>query len=269
MAKSHKAKPLRFRTIWISDVHLGYKGCKADYLLDFLKHTVSEYLYLVGDIVDIWSMKKTVFWPQAHNNVLRKILSKAKKGTKVVYIPGNHDELFRDHVGNHFGNIAIIKEELHTNSNGLQFLILHGDEFDMEVKCNKILEIIGNQAYGFILELNRIVNFIRKILGFPYWSLSSFLKHKVKNAVEYIHRFELAVAREAHRRKVDGLICGHIHKSNIREIDGIRYCNTGDWVESCTALVEHRNGKMEILHWADEMRKREQNKTVSSIKQVA
>ncbi|MGD8591508.1 MAG: UDP-2,3-diacylglucosamine diphosphatase [Gammaproteobacteria bacterium] len=269
MAKIHKVKPLRFRSIWISDVHLGFKGCKADYLLDFLKHTHSEYLYLVGDIVDIWSMKKSVFWPQAHNNVLRKILTKAKKGTKVVYIPGNHDELFRDHVGVHFGSIEIKKEELHISQQGLQFLILHGDEFDSAVKCNKILEIIGNHAYDVILELNRVVNFIRKKFGFPYWSLSTYLKHKVKNAVEYIDRFELAVAHEAHRRKVDGLICGHIHKSNLRDINGIRYCNTGDWVENCTALVEHRNGEMEILHWADEMNKREQNIAAKSIKQVA
>jgi UDP-2,3-diacylglucosamine pyrophosphatase LpxH len=250
-------------------VHLGYKGCKADYLLDFLNHTHSEYLYLVGDIVDIWSMKKTVFWPQSHNNVLRKILSKAKKGTRVVYIPGNHDEMFRDHVGNHFGNIEIKKEELHINQQGLQFLVLHGDEFDSAVKCNRLLEIIGNHAYEFILDLNGMVNFLRKKFGFPYWSLSTFLKHKVKNAVEYIHRFELAVAHEANRRKVDGLICGHIHKSNLRDINGIRYCNTGDWVESCTALVEHRNGEMEILHWADEMHKRAQNIAAKPFKQVA
>ena len=269
MAKLYKIKPRRFRAIWISDVHLGFKGCKADYLLDFLKHTESEYLYLVGDIVDIWSMKKSVYWPQAHNNVLRKILSKAKKGTKVVYIPGNHDELFRDHVGNQFGNIEIKKEDIHLNKNGFRFLILHGDEFDSAVKCNKILEIIGNQAYEVILELNRIVNYIRRKFGFPYWSLSSYLKHKVKNAVEYINRFESAVAREAHRRRVDGLICGHIHKSNLRDINGVRYCNTGDWVESCTALVEHRSGEMEILHWAHEMHKREQNIAAKSIKQVA
>jgi UDP-2,3-diacylglucosamine pyrophosphatase LpxH len=269
MAKIHKVKPLHFRSIWISDVHLGFKGCKADYLLDFLKHTKSDYLYLVGDIVDVWSMKKSVFWPQTHNNVLRKILGKAKKGTKVIYIPGNHDELFRDHVGIHFGNIEIKKEELHINQQGLKFLILHGDEFDSAVKCNKILEFIGDQSYYVILELNRIVNFFRKKFGFPYWSLSTYLKHKVKNAIEYINRFELAVAREARRRKVDGLICGHIHKSNLRNIEGIRYCNTGDWVESCTALVEHRNGEMEILHWADEMHKRQQNLATKPIKQVA
>lgn len=269
MAKIHKVKPLRFRSIWISDVHLGFKGCKADYLLDFLKNTHSEYLYLVGDIVDLWSMKKSVYWPQTHNNVLRKILNKAKKGTKVVYIPGNHDEMFREHVGLHFGNIEIKKEDYHINQQGMKFLILHGDVFDSAVKCSRILEIIGNHAYDVTLELNRIVNFIRSRFGFPYWSLSAYLKHKVKNAVEYINRFEAAVAHEAHRRKVDGLICGHIHKSNLCDIDGVRYCNTGDWVESCTALVEHRNGEMEILHWADEMRKREQNIAAKSIKQVA
>lgn len=269
MGKLHKTKPLRFRTIWISDVHLGFKGCKADYLLDFLKHTESEYLYLVGDIVDIWSMKKSVYWPQSHNNVLRKILSKAKKGTKVIYIPGNHDEIFRDHVNNRFGNIKIKKEEVHVSKNGLRFIILHGDEFDTVVKCNKIAEIIGNQAYELILSLNVFVDLIRRKLGFSYWSLSSYLKHRVKNAVEYINRFENAVAREAHRRKVDGLICGHIHKSNMRDIGGVLYCNTGDWVESCTALVEHRTGEMEILHWASEMYNREQNITTKTLKQVA
>lgn len=269
MASKHKAKPLQFRSIWISDVHLGFKGCKAEYLLDFLKHTESEFLYLVGDIVDIWSMKKSVYWPQAHNNILRKILSKAKKGTRVIYIPGNHDELFRDHVGIHFGNIEIKRQDFHVNANGMKFLILHGDEFDSAVKCNKILEIIGNHAYDVILELNRVVNLIRKKFGFSYWSLSAYLKHKVKNAAQYINRFETAVAHEAHKRKVDGLICGHIHKSNLRDIDGVRYCNTGDWVESCTALVEHRSGEMEILHWTAEMHKRTQNISADTIKQVA
>jgi len=269
MAKHYESKPLRFRTIWISDVHLGFKECKADYLLDFLKHTESEYLYLVGDIVDIWSMKKSVYWPQSHNNIVRRILSKAKKGTRVVYIPGNHDELFRDHTGNQFGSIEIKKEAIHVNKNGATFLILHGDEFDSAIKCNKIMAVIGNQAYEVVLNLNRIVNTIRRKLGFPYWSLSTYLKHKVKNAVEYIIRFETAVAREAHRRGVDGLICGHIHKSNLREIDSVQYCNTGDWVESCTALVEHCSGEMEILHWTGEMHKRKQNIAAGSVKQAA
>lgn len=250
-------------------MHLGFKGCKADFLLDFLKHTRSDYLYLVGDIIDVRSMKKSLYWPQAHNNVVRKILSKAKKGTKVVYIPGNHDELFRDHVGLQFGNIEIKKEDLHINQQGKEFLILHGDEFDSAVKCNRLLEFIGDRSYYLILELNRLTNHLRKILGFPYWSLSVYIKNKVKNAVEYIHRFETAVVHEARRRKVDGLICGHIHRSNLRDIGGVRYCNTGDWVESCTALVEHLNGEMEILHWAREVHKREQTYAITPIKQVA
>ncbi|WP_455203957.1 UDP-2,3-diacylglucosamine diphosphatase [Kaarinaea lacus] len=249
MATTYKAQPRRYRSIWISDVHLGFKGCKADYLLDFLAKTESDFLYLVGDIVDIWSMKKGIYWPQTHNNVLRSILGKAKKGIKVVYIPGNHDELFREYVGTHFGGIEIKQEELHTTSSGAKFLIMHGDEFDGAIKCNKLLEIVGNHCYDILLELNRIVNFIRRKFGFPYWSLSSYIKHRVKNAVNYIHRFEKAVAHEAHRRKVDGLICGHIHKANMCDINGMRYCNTGDWVESCTALVEHNDGSMEILHW--------------------
>ena len=250
-------------------MHLGFKGCKADFLLDFLKHTRSDYLYLVGDIIDVWSTKESLYWPQTHNNVVRKILGKAKKGTKVVYIPGNHDELFRDHVGLQFGNIEIKKECLHINQQGKEFLILRGDEFEGAVKCNWLLEFIGDHSYYFILELNRLTNHLRKKLGFPYWSLSVYIKNKVKNAVEYINRFESAVVHEARRRKVDGLICGHIHRSNLRDIGGVCYCNTGDWVESCTALVEHLNGEMEILHWAREVLKREQTYAINPIKQVA
>jgi UDP-2,3-diacylglucosamine pyrophosphatase LpxH len=269
MATIYNVKPFKYRSIWISDVHLGFKGCKAEYLLDFLSHTDSEHLYLVGDIVDIWHMKRGINWPQAHNNIVRKLLGKAKKGTKVTYIPGNHDELFRDYVDTHFGSIEIKKEVWHTTKQGLRMLILHGDEFDNAVKCNKVLEIIGNRAYDVLLEVNQAVNYVRRKMGFPYWSLAAYLKHKVKNAVNYISSFEKAVAHEAKRRNVDGLVCGHIHRANLRDIDGIRYCNTGDWVESCTALVEHHDGELEILYWADEVHKRQQLTSAKAVGNAA
>jgi UDP-2,3-diacylglucosamine pyrophosphatase LpxH len=245
--------PLEYRTIWISDVHLGFKGCKADLLLDFLKSVNSDYLYLVGDIVDFWSMKKTVHWPQEHNNVIRTILSKAKKGTRVIYIPGNHDELLREYDGMRLGNVVIRTLDIHTTASGKQYLVMHGDEFDSAVRCNRLLAFVGTQAYDIILELNRCYNFLRRKLGMPYWSLSSYIKQRVNNAVNYIRRFEDAVAYEANKHKVDGLICGHIHRANLREIDGVRYCNTGDWVESCTALAERHDGELELIDWTKRM----------------
>ena len=248
-------KPLDYRSIWISDVHLGFKGCKADLLLDFLKSVNSDYLYLVGDIVDLWSMSKVVHWPQAHNNVIRTILSKAKQGTRVVYIPGNHDEMFRDYDGMRFGNVIIRTCDTHTTLNGKQYLIMHGDEFDSAVQCSKLISYVGDRAYGLILELNRCYNYLRRKLGLPYWSLSNYIKHRVNNAVKYVRRFEDAVAYEANKHSVDGLICGHIHRANLRDVNGIEYCNTGDWVESCTALVEHYDGRLELINWAELKRK--------------
>jgi UDP-2,3-diacylglucosamine pyrophosphatase LpxH len=243
---------LSFRSIWISDVHLGTRACKAEYLLDFLKHTDSQFLYLVGDIIDHWSMRNGWYWPQSHNNVIQKILRKARKGTKVTYVPGNHDELFRDFVGFHFGDVAVEQEVIHETADGRRFLVLHGDEFDGVVKHNKWLAHIGSWAYDVLLALNRYLHWARRRFGAPYWSLSAYLKHKVKNAVNYIGNFEAAVAHEASRHQVDGMICGHIHKAAIEQIGGLLYCNDGDWVESCTALVEHHDGSLAIIHWADE-----------------
>lgn len=242
----------KYRAIWISDVHLGFKGCKADYLLDFLHSTESDYLYLVGDIIDMWSLKNNLFWPQQHNNVIRTILGKAKRGTKVVYIPGNHDEVLRDYDDMIFGNVEVKKEEIHTTADGRHFLILHGDEFDGAVKCSKLIAKLGDFLYDWLLEANRLVNYIRRKTGFSYWSLASYLKSKVPNAVKYIERFEEAVAHEACRRHADGLICGHIHRASLRKINGITYCNTGDWVENCTGLVEHESGELELIHWTNE-----------------
>ena len=241
----------RYRTVWISDVHLGFRGCSAEYLLDFLRSTECEYLYLVGDIIDIWSMKKRPFWPQAHNDVVRTILGKAKHGTKVVFVPGNHDELLRDYDGMVFGNIRIADRAVHTRADGRRFLVLHGDQFDGVVRSSRALALIGSAIYEWLLRANHWTNFVRRKLGFPYWSLSAFIKHKVKNAMQYISNFEHAVAWEASRMGVDGVVCGHIHRAEISTIGDVLYCNCGDWVESCTALVEHGDGALEVLHWSD------------------
>lgn len=244
-------KIVKVRSVWISDVHLGFRGCSADYLLDFLHHVECDYLYLVGDIIDIWEMNKRVFWPQAHNNVIRTILGKAKHNTKVVYIPGNHDEMLRDFDGAVLGNVEIKNETIHTTADGKKLLIIHGDEFDGVVKCSPLIAKIGSRLYDYLLRANRWVNFVRRKLGFPYWSLAAFLKHKVKNAVQYISNFEEAVAHEAARQKVDGVVCGHIHRAEITRLHDIDYFNCGDWVESCTALIERPDGSMEIMKWTD------------------
>lgn len=246
--------PARYRTIWISDIHLGTRGCKADLLLEFLKHTESDQLYLVGDIIDGWRLKRSWYWNQSHNDVVQKLLRKARKGTDVIYVPGNHDEALRDFIdaaGLAFGGITVQMEAIHQTADGRRLLVTHGDHFDGIVTCAKWLALLGDAAYGFALGLNTWFNHIRRRMGLPYWSLSAYLKHKVKNAVAFISEYEQAIAEEARRRHVDGVVCGHIHHAEIREIDGILYCNDGDWVESCTALVEHFDGRLEILRWAE------------------
>jgi len=242
-------RPKSVRTVWISDIHLGFRGCSADLLLDFLHTIECETLYLVGDIVDVWNMKRGLFWPQAHNNVIRTILGKAKHGTRVVFVPGNHDEVFRDHVGTHYGNVEILEHAIHETRDGRRLLIVHGDEFDSVVTCHPWLARLGNHAYDWLLASNRWLNLARRRLGMGYWSLAGFLKRKVKNAVSYISGFEEAVARDARRRGVDGVVCGHIHHAEIRDIDGVAYHNCGDWVESNTALVERFDGSIELLRW--------------------
>ena len=241
----------RYRTVWISDTHLGTRGCQAEYLLDFLKHVEAETLYLVGDIVDGWRLKRSWYWTQTQNDVVQEILRKSKAGTKVVYIPGNHDECLRDYTDLFFGGVLVAENAVHIGADGRRYLILHGDEFDGVVKYARWLALLGDRAYVALLALNGQVNRLRRALGLSYWSLSAYLKHKVKNAVEYISRFEEAVAEEARRRGVDGVICGHIHHPEMRMIDGILYCNDGDWVESCTALVESGDGRLEIVRWTE------------------
>ena len=244
-------RPRHFRTIWISDVHLGTRGCQARLLLDFLKHTDSDHLFLVGDIVDGWRLERSWYWPSTHNDVIQAVLAKARNGTRVTYIPGNHDESFRAHVGRQFGQIDIAERAIHELADGRRFLILHGDEFDLVTNYAKWLAIAGDYAYRAAITVNLWFNYARRHLGFGYWSLSAFLKQRVKNAVGFIGDFEKTVADEARRQGVQGIVCGHIHHPEIRDFSGITYCNDGDWVESCTALVEHQDGALELLRWPE------------------
>ncbi len=243
---------LRFRSVWISDLHLGTPGCQAHALLDFLRHVESENLFLVGDIIDGWQLRRSWYWPQSHNDVVQKLLRKARKGTKVVFIPGNHDEFARRYVEHNFGGVDVAEEWIHETADGRKLWIVHGDLFDAVIQCAKWLAYVGDSLYEFTLRLNRHFNSLRARLGLPYWSLSKYLKLKVKRAVSYVGDFEEAVAREARKRGVDGVVCGHIHHAEMRDIGGILYCNDGDWVESLTALVEHADGHLEILDWSGE-----------------
>ncbi len=248
-----KPRPLRFRTIWISDVHLGTSGCQAKRLLEFLKATESDKLYLVGDIVDGWQLKRRWYWHQTHNDVVQLVLKKAKKGTQVIFVPGNHDEMIRQFIGLDFGGIKIRDEHVHVTAKGKRMLVLHGDRFDGVIACAKWLAYVGDSLYTMILKFNQVYNGWRARAGLPYWSLSQYLKLKVKNAVSYITSFEDALATEARKQGVDGVICGHIHKAEIRDINGILYCNDGDWVESLSALVEDEIGELHLVDWHDIM----------------
>lgn len=248
--KSFRPKA-RFRTIWISDIHLGTKGCNAELLLDFLQSTESETLYLVGDIIDGWRLRKGWYWPDTHNEVVRRILKIAHRGTRVVFIVGNHDEMLRDYAGFSFGGIELAREAIHETADGRLLLITHGDAFDGVVLYARWLAFLGDKAYELLLKANIWLNWLRKWFNLPYWSLSSYLKKRVKNAVQYVCAFEDAVAREAAERGVDGVVCGHIHCAEIRQIGETTYYNDGDWVESCTALTEAFDGSMQIVDWLE------------------
>ena len=243
-------KKNHYRAIWISDVHLGTSGCKAELLLDFLRVSESEKIFLVGDIIDGWRLKKKWYWPQAHNDVIQKLLRKARKGVKVVFVPGNHDEAARKYIGVNFGDIIIKKEAHHITLKGKKLWIIHGDQFDGVIKHARWLAYIGDKGYAILIRLNDLFNTFRKFLKLPYWSLSKFIKQKVKKAVSLVTAFELVMAREAKRRGFDGVICGHIHKAEFKLIYDIIYCNSGDWVESMTAIVEHLDGSLEIIDWS-------------------
>ena len=242
--------PAKFRTLWVSDVHLGFKECKAEFLLEFLQQTDCEQLYVVGDLIDFWSLRKGGRWPAAHGEVLKALVAKARAGVRVWYVPGNHDEVARDYLGLSVAGIDIVPEAIHVTADGRRLLVMHGDECDSAVRCGgPVLNSLGDWAYDLLLLLNRWYNRWRRRWNHPYWSLANFLKQRIGRAAAYIARFEDAAAREAARRGLDGVVCGHIHHAGLRERHGVLYCNDGDWVESCTALVERPDGSLEILHW--------------------
>ena len=247
-----------YRTLFISDLHLGTRGCQAELFLDFLKDHDADTIYLVGDIVDGWRLRRSWYWPQAHNDVVQKLLRRARKGTRIVYLPGNHDEMLRDYYGTHFGGIEVMEDALHEAADGRRYLVIHGDQFDIVVRHAKWLALVGDWGYVTALWFNTHVNRVRRKAGFSYWSLSAWLKLKVKNAVNFIGEFENALATEARKRGADGVVCGHIHHAALNDTHGVRYVNTGDWVESCTAVVEHHDGRLEIVRWADRVRAAEQ-----------
>ncbi len=242
-----------YRSVFISDTHLGTRGCRSDFLCDFLGQMSCENLFLVGDIIDGWRLRKSWYWDAGCDEAFRLILSHASAGAGVVYIPGNHDEMFRAWVsmGLEIGGIRLVREAVHTTADGRRLLVIHGDEFDSVVRYAKFLALLGDWAYNAALTANRAFNFVRRKLGYPYWSLSAWLKRQVKGAVKAIDRFEMALAGEARRRGLDGVVCGHIHHAEMRDVDGILYLNDGDWVESCTALVEHFDGRLELIDWAE------------------
>jgi UDP-2,3-diacylglucosamine pyrophosphatase LpxH len=255
---------LKLRTVWISDVHLGTPGCNADLLLDFLKSIQPETLYLVGDIIDGWKLKRGWFWPARHNDVVRRVLKMAAKGTRVIFIPGNHDEFLRPYAGLGFGGVEIALEAIHTTADGRRLLVCHGDEFDAVVLYHRWLAWAGDIGYELLLRLNVHFNCARRYFGLPYWSISAHIKKRVKNAVAFIGRFEEAVAEAARLRGLDGVVCGHIHSAEIRDFGGITYMNDGDWVESCTALAEHADGRIEIIDWAEHTRQAAQSQPTAS-----
>lgn len=257
--------PTRYRTIFLSDLHLGARGAQAELLLDFLKHNDAEKIYLVGDIVDGWKLRNGWYWPQAHNDVVQKLLRKARKGARVIYVPGNHDEFARDYTGLNFGGVEVVDHALHETADGRTMLVIHGDQFDIVVCNARWLAYFGDWAYEFAIVANTWFNRARRMFGVGYWSLSAWAKMKVKNAVNFIGDYETALASEAQRRGVDGVICGHIHCAKIKTILGVQYVNTGDFVESCTAVVEHDDGRFEILHWRTTAAEREAAEATSRV----
>lgn len=239
----------KYRTLFLSDLHLGTRAAQAELLLDFLKYHDAETIYLVGDIVDGWRLKKGWYWPQAHNDVVQKFLRKVRKGVRVIYIPGNHDEFARNYTGLTFGGIEVVSEALHKTADDKKIIVMHGDQFDIVVCNARWLAYLGDWAYRVAISTNTWVNTARRLSGMGYWSLSAWAKMKVKNAVNFIGDFEKTLALEAKRKNADGVICGHIHHATIKQIDGALYINTGDFVESCSAVVEHQDGHFEIIYW--------------------
>lgn len=260
-----------YRSIFVSDVHLGTKDSQADKLNNFLKHNSCDTLYLVGDIIDAWRIQQNKWrWKQSHTNVVRRVLGHAKRGTRVVYVAGNHDEFLRPMIpyGFSFGHVEIHNQIEHIGADGRHYLVTHGDLFDGITRLAPWLSFLGDKAYDFVLYLNGKFNWIRHKMGFGYWSLSKYLKQRVKKAVDFMFQFEKNLAGYCKKRGFDGVICGHIHHAEIKEIDGVVYMNDGDWVESCTALVEHHDGRWEIITWTKENDDVDTNNTGSSYKRL-
>jgi UDP-2,3-diacylglucosamine pyrophosphatase LpxH len=252
MSATSEPGKTHYRTIFLSDVHLGTRGCQAERLIDFLKHHTCDRLYLVGDIIDGWRMKSTMYWPQSHSNVVRRLLTLAKRETEIVYVTGNHDEFLRRYSDHAFGNIRLVDRAVHLTPDGRRYLVVHGDEYDVITRYHRWIAFLGDLGYTMLLEVNRLNNWVRERLGFGRWSLSAWVKHRVKRAVNFIGEFETAIAQDCEREGFDGVVCGHIHHAEIRRIGAIEYLNCGDWVESCTALVEDEDGEIRILDWLPE-----------------
>ncbi len=247
----------KYRSLFISDVHLGTRACQAELLLGFLKENEADTIYLVGDIVDFWRIRRGAVWPQSHNDVLQKLLRKVRKGTRVIFIPGNHDDGLRQYCGQKFGGIDILMQTIHETPDGNRYVVMHGDEFDVVVRYAKWLAFLGDRGYQLALWTNAPVNLIRRRLGLGYWSLSGYLKLRVKSAVNFIGEFERKLSKEAKRRNANGVICGHIHHAASRQSSDIHYLNCGDWVESCTAIGETYDGEFKLIRWLDVVRARE------------
>ena len=246
---------MKVRSIFLSDIHLGTRGCQADSLIAFLREFESEHLFLLGDIVDFWAMSRSIHWTPAQNTVVQKVLRRARHGEKVMLIPGNHDEALREHIGASFGDIVIADEHIHTTGDGKRFLLLHGDAFDQVTRHHRWLAVLGDIGYNLLVRINAWLSWWRRTLRIPgYWSLAGYAKRRVKSAVSFIFDFEDAVIHTVRERGLDGVICGHIHSATIRGVDDLLYVNCGDWVDSCTAIVEHQDGRLELIEWRETRR---------------
>ncbi len=245
------SQSFHYKSVWLSDLHLGSKDCKADYLLDMLAKTQCETLYLVGDVIDIWALERRFNWPEKHNKVVDALIKKAQTGTKVIYLPGNHDEKVKKYIGMTFAEVEIKQEVIHTTSSGQKMLITHGDVFDGEVCLGKWQSVLGDLLYDLLLFLNRCCFSLRKLFGFGYWSLAGYIKSRVKGANEAIYRYKKAAVNYAKHKGADGIICGHIHQPDVEILDGCLYCNDGDWIENCTLLAENLDGSIELIYWTE------------------
>ena len=240
----------RVRSIFLSDIHLGTRACQAERLLAFLRVYDAEYVYLLGDIIDFWSLGRGIYWPSLHNTFVQKMLKRARHEVKVVLVPGNHDEALREYVGSDFGDIRVVREAIHTAADGRRYFLMHGDEFDQITRYHRWVALLGDIAYGLLLRLNGLLSWVRRKLHLSgYWSLAGYAKRKVKGALDFVYGFEESVAHHVRQMGLDGVVCGHIHSAAIKNIGGITYINCGDWVDSCTAIVEHDDGRMELVHW--------------------